>query len=61
MCWVGVVGDLQSCCRWLLEMPEIPGGWYCGRLVIGVGGAKEFENLFHGVEFSSHSAKGHYE
>jgi len=52
--WGGWGWGLQNCCRWLLEMPEIPGGWYCGRLVIGVGGAKEFEVLLHGVEFRSH-------
>ena len=32
-------------------MPEVAGGWYCGRWVVGVGGAMEFEVLFNGVEF----------
>ena len=52
--WLGLVGNLQSYCRCLLEMPEFPIGWYCGRWVVGIGGAMEFEDLFHGVEFRSH-------
>ena len=52
--WGWRVGDLQNYCRWVLEMPEVAGGWFCGRWVVGVGGAKEFEVLFHGVGFRSH-------
>lgn len=54
MGWLGLVGNLQDYCRWLPEMPEVVGGWFCGRLVIGVGEVKEFEDLFHGVGFRSH-------
>ena len=49
----GELGNLQNYCRCLLEMPEFPIGWYCGRWVVGVGGAKEFENLFHGLGFGT--------
>lgn len=52
--WLGLVGNLQDYCRCLLEMPEVAGGWFCGRWVDGVGGALEPGNWSGGIEFSIH-------